>query len=549
MGSFSILDLAQATLVVVGAALFIRRRSLRYLSALQQDEYAPDRFWAWYAKRAAYDKRGTFWSIIIFAAGAAAFGQGDVLSTLLAIAAFMGYLVLALLEPDPRTSGKIKLVLTKRAKQILLTHFSILVIIFVAVACASLYIPEGFAVYYTALFLIFVIQFIPVSLTLSVKALQPLEEYVQQRYFKQASATVRQSGAYVIGITGSYGKTSTKNALGEILQITRGATFWPRKGINTLMGNTREIRSSLSKHHQYAVIEMAAYRRGSIAKLCELAPPKAGIITAIGIMHLERFGSAEEIYRAKTELARAIPEDGILVCNGDDPGARRAAEEFPKKTTIIYGFDSERGHLDCRMFDIASTIKGSTFKIQWRGREFSGSTGLLGKPALSNLMAVFGMACALGSDPNYVLAAFRNLKPVDNRLSIEKAGEVVRLKDAYNSNPSGFEAALDILRELPASNRLLITPGMIELGDRQYEENSRLARISATICDKVIFVGSTNRAAFESGLREGGFDMNNAVFVSNRDTGLEKLREMESPGDVTLIENDLGDWYEDRSKF
>ena len=207
-------------------------------------------------------------------------------------------------------------------------------------------------------------------------------------------------------------------------------TFWTPKSINTVMGVTREIRERMKPHHKWAIMEMGAYNVGSIQRLCDFTPPKAAIITVVGIMHLERFGSAENVYRAKSELAKNVPADGVLVCNGDDPGARRMAKENPKATTLLYGIDSEDA--DCRMTDITETADGSTFTVHWKGRAYTGSTGLLGKPMLSNLLGAFTMAAALGVHPDVLLAVVRNIKPTENRLEVKRVGDVTWINDAYN---------------------------------------------------------------------------------------------------------------------
>jgi UDP-N-acetylmuramoyl-tripeptide--D-alanyl-D-alanine ligase len=282
--------------------------------------------------------------------------------------------------------------------------------------------------------------------------------------------------------------------------------------------------------------------------LCELVQPQAAIITAIGVMHLERFGSQEQIYRAKTELAAAIPDNGILVCNGDDPNTRRAASQFTKQTTLLYGFDTS-AKLDCWMTELKVSPEGTKFTLHWQNRSYQGQTALLGRPALSNLMAAICTTCALGADPQVVIAAASNLRPVENRLSIEKTSKTLYLKDAYNSNPIGFTSALEVLQELQAKRRILVTPGMVELGELQYSENKRIAVEAAKVCDLVLLVGETNRPAWQEGLVTGGLEEYKVLNFESRDQALNKLVALEQAGDVVLIENDLADWYEDKAKF
>ncbi|MCB0335684.1 MAG: UDP-N-acetylmuramoyl-tripeptide--D-alanyl-D-alanine ligase, partial [Bdellovibrionales bacterium] len=452
-------------------------------------------------------------------------------------------------EADPRFMGKLRLVITQRVRRILGAAAGLYVALFVVELCIVWQLSSEYLVPILWALQIVSFQLVPYILVVAIRILSVDEKRRQSRYLKEAESLVTRLDPYVIGITGSYGKSSVKNMLGELLQITHKATFWPPKGVNTLMGVTAAIRNSLRPEHVTAVVEMAAYRRGSIRKLCELTPPKAGIITAIGIMHLERFGSPEEIYRAKTELAQSIPADGILVCNGDDTNARRAAEEFSKQTTLLYGFDNSKGDLACHIKEIVIKEDGTHFELVHLGKSYKSDTGLLGRPALSNAMASFTMACALGADPNFVLGAIRNLKPLDNRLSIRKNGEVTYIMDAYNSNPIGFTAALEVLGAYPAQRRFLFTPGMIELGERQFEENKRAAQAAAAVCDKIFLIGPENREALHAGLREAQYSEENIVFCDTRDIGFELLHGLVSNGDVILVENDLTDLYEGEERF
>jgi UDP-N-acetylmuramoyl-tripeptide--D-alanyl-D-alanine ligase len=384
---------------------------------------------------------------------------------------------------------------------------------------------------------------------LATKILSPAEKRLQQYYYNDARRILAEVNPFVIGITGSYGKTGAKAALGDLLTQTLGSTFWPKKSINTVMGITRTIRETMRPHHKFAVIEMGAYNIGSIKRLCDFTPPRAALVTAVGIMHLERFGSPENVYKAKSEIAQALPEDGILVCNGDSPNARRMAETHKRATTLLYGFDLTKGPLDCFATDITYDEHGTSFVVHYKGQQYPGRTPLLGRPALSNALGAFTMACALGAEPAFAVACMGNLPPVDNRLVLDKGASVSYLRDAYNSNPTGFEAALDVLKNLSATRRILITPGMIELGDQQYEENKRLARMAASVCDLVYVVGTTNREAILAGLTEADFPRTKTIIADTRDEAFKLLGEQSAGGDLVLIENDLGDLHEGKVRF
>ncbi len=540
-----------ASLIFIASALaFSGRRLLSYLRYFQQEEYNEKRFVTWVKASRALDSRGTLCaSLVMVLSLFVARGGFNLLASLLGSAALL--FIAFIKEEDPRTSGKLKLNMTQRARKIYLVSCGLLTIlaapalVWLLSFCACSPLLFGLVAGYSIL----LIQSPPWLLLPANKLLSPFEKRLQKFYVDDAKRILAEVDPFIIGITGSYGKTGAKAALGDLLQQCLGPTFWPKKSINTVMGITRTIREELKSYHEYAVIEMGAYNVGSIKRLCDFTPPKAALVTAVGIMHLERFGSPENVYRAKSEIAQAVPQDGIIVCNGDSPNARRMARQYDKATTLLYGFDLGAGHLDCYASNLSFDDKGSVFTIHWNGQEFPARTPLLGRPAVSNILGAFTLACALGADPTYATAVIASMQPVDNRLVLDKSGSVSFLRDAYNSNPTGFAAALEVLGTLNAERRILITPGMIELGELQYEENRKLASIAAGVCDLIIVVGTTNRDAIIAGLDDAQFDRDKRRIVANRDDAFAILRGEQAPGDLVLIENDLPDLHENSVRF
>lgn len=543
MLKLSIIILTATTLI------FGWRRTLSYLRYFQQEEYNNTRFWNWIKENRAFDSRGSM-AFLAVAIGALLF---PTLSPLLALLALTVLWVVAYqVEGDPRTTGKIRLNMTDRAKKTAWVAYAMLAtsaaipLMWLGCSCTC---SSGNVVAMTALVDTVVISATPFFLMLAVTILAPAERRLQAHYVKEAKQILKDVNPYTIGITGSYGKTGAKAALGDLLNQCLGSTFWPKKSINTVMGITRTIRETMKPHHKYAVIEMGAYNIGSIKRLCDFTPPKASLVTAVGIMHLERFGSPENVYKAKSEIAQALPEDGILVVNGDSPNARRMAQEHKRATTLLYGFDLSAGPLDAVATDITFDEKGTAFSIHWKGEKYPGRTPLLGRPALLNALGAFTMACALGAKPEFAVACMANLQPVDNRLVLDKTSTVSFLRDAYNSNPTGFEAALEVLRSLPAERRIVITPGMIELGDQQFEQNKSVARMAASSCDLFFLVGRINREAILAGLKEASFPQTKIIMADTRDEAFRLLGEHQKKGDLILIENDLGDLHEGKVRF
>lgn len=514
---------------------FIYRRGLVFLQIAQQDEYSPTRLFKWYKTNKAFDRKATLVAIIAIIT-AVMFKFYFAINLLAIILLF----TISFFEFNPLKEGKLKLNLTKRTNKIL-RCFIFINIVFILVGLIVHYrcVPIYFWIYGAILF-----QAVPFTLILALKTLLPFEEKLQKKYFEDAKKTFLNSNTFCIGITGSYGKTSIKSYLGEILQTSLGSTFWPPEGTNTPMGITRSIRENLCSGYKYSVIEMAAYRIGSIAKLCNLTPPKAAIISAIGNQHLERFGNIENTYKAKTELAKAVPNDGILVCNIDDPMVKRAGEEFKKATTIFYGFSDDPKN-NCRASNVEINKEGTSFNLHWEGKTYKAFSKILGKHCVSNLLATFSMAVTLGARPEIVIAAIRNIPPVKNRLALEKRKGYQILNDSYNSNEKGFAYALEVLSSLKSSKKILMTPGTLELGDKQYELNKEIAKMASKICDHIIIVSDVNKEAYKSGVK----NKEKLILVDYREEAFAKIEELKDEDTIVLIENDLIDTYETKYRF
>ena len=529
--------------IALGNICFVRKRLLRYLRFFQQEEYSGKRFFRFLVTKRAWDRRGSLICCVAALLTWVAALWSPLLVFLLSGVAAALLLLIARMEENPLRHGKITLKMTPRASRLARLAF----LLYASTLCGTAALTPFWGAYVFWLCQMVLIQATPLWLLLAKRLLDPSEKKVQRILLEEAQQKLAEMNPLIVGVTGSYGKTSSKAILGAILDRALGPTFWTSRGINTKMGLTREVRERLHTGQKYAVIEMGAYQKGSIQGLCELFPPRAGITTAVGLMHLNRFGSAKAIFEGKAELARAIPHEGILVCNGDDPGARRIAETYPKQTTLLYGLDSEG--LACRISDLEPTLKGTLFTLHWQGKAYKGFTPLLGPAALSNLAGAFTMACALGCDPDYVLAVTADLEPVDNRLRLTKREEIYHLMDGYNSNPRGFKSALDVLQKLPATRKILMTPGMIELGPRQPEENRLIAAQAAAVCDLVLVVGPTNRKALIEGLIQGGMNQQKIIACAHREEAFKYLADIRREGDMILIENDLPDLFENVEAF
>jgi UDP-N-acetylmuramoyl-tripeptide--D-alanyl-D-alanine ligase len=516
-------------LIAVPFAYLVWRRLLAYLRYFQQEGYEHLRFIRWVKFRSLLDP--ALWLSVASGLLLARFPP-------VAVAGFCaGTTLLAVLQPDPRRSGKITLKVTWRATRVLAVALVLGVVLWVAVL-VSYPGPEAAAALIASAV---VAALIPLVLIVANAILAPYERHVQQTYEAEAARRVREIRPFIVGITGSYGKSSTKAILAHILQF-EGPTLAASGSINTLMGVTRHIREELVFGHQFMVVEMGAFKTGSIRRLCQLTPPAAGIITAVGDMHLERFGSADEIVRAKSELASAVPAGGLLVVNADSPGAVRIARGATHCRVKLYG-ETSTENLDTRLEQVRFTRQGTSFVLRTREAAFSCFTPLLGRPIILNIAGAVTLATAAGVNPELAVAVLRTLKPVSNRLEVVEERGVTWIRDAYNSNQLGFRAALEVVAALPAARRFLATPGVIELGPEQFDVNRALSREAAAVCDSTLVVAEANREAFIAGHRDAGREAR-LVPVPSRSEAFRWLRHRLKEGDAVILENDLPDLYE-----
>lgn len=504
------------------------RRLLAYLRYFQQEGYEAVRFLRWTGIRPLTDPALWLSAGSVWLAGRAPTS---------AVAAFTaGALLLAWLQPDPRRSGKIPLRLTWRATRVSMVAA---VLSFGFYAIAVWMAPSTVRGMFLASATIFLAT--PLALVAANALLDPYERSVQRAYEADAVRRLQTVAPIVIGITGSYGKSSTKAMLAHILQFKEPTLAAPGS-INTLMGITRHLREHLVRGHRYLIVEMGAFAVGSIRRLCELTPPSAALVTAVGDMHLERFGSLDAIVRAKSELAEALPPGGLLVVNADSPGALAVAQQSRDVRVLLYGETSPE-RLETRLENVRFSKQGTAFELRTRERSHACFTPLLGRPIVLNLAGAFTMAHALGADPEVSVAAMRTLKPVPNRLEVVDDQGITWVRDAYNSNQFGFRAALEVAAALPAERRILVTPGVIELGAEQFAVNRALAVEAATVCETTVVVAATNREAFVKGHRDVGRE-EQLVTVRGRAEAFRWLKENATPGDLVILENDLPDLYE-----
>jgi UDP-N-acetylmuramoyl-tripeptide--D-alanyl-D-alanine ligase len=341
----------------------------------------------------------------------------------------------------------------------------------------------------------------------------------------------------VVAITGSFGKTSTKGYVAHLVGAARSVVASPAS-FNNRAGLARAVNEHLAGGTEVFVAEMGTYGRGEITELCSWIRPDVAVITAIGPVHLERFGSEERVLKAKAEILEGVPCAVLVV---DDERLAAMAERCADSGTRVWRVSAQDVTAD-----VCVVEEDGRFTVWVRGEMVANGLRAVGRPG--NVAAAIAVALELVVPTDEVIRRLPTLPVVPHRLEQSTGtGGVVVLDDTYNANPAGGRAALAMLRRVgrDAPHRVVVTPGMVELGPLQAEENAGFAADAAAVATDLVVVGRTNRRALLRGVRRApaGEGSPRVVMVRTRRQATQWVRGHLGSGDVVLYENDLPDHY------
>ncbi len=432
----------------------------------------------------------------------------------------------------PKKKAKTPLVFTARVKRMLVTY--LLICIICAVASVLFFCGLVKELSYGILFVSFALT--PIWLFLANFINAPIEAAVRRYYLNDALRILKGCpDLKIIGITGSYGKTSMKTFLTSILKQKYNVLMTP-KNYNTPMGVVMTVRGYLRGYHEYFVCEMGAKKKGEIKELCDIVHPRDGIVTSIGPQHLESFKTMENIVETKMALAKNL-SGGTAFLNIDN----EYISENVTEGAVTYGL-SEKADYRAKVIEVSS--KGTSFSVTYPdGREFCFTTSLLGSHNVQNLCGAVAIADHLGVGCEEIEEGIARLKPVSHRLELCEKGNITVIDDAYNSNPAGAAAALEVLSYFD-DYKILVTPGMVELGEMEDELNCQLGRQAADVCEFAILVGEKRAVPLLRGLREKGYPEENIYVAKDINDAMNKVYSLKTDRKkVVLLENDLPDNY------
>jgi len=422
------------------------------------------------------------------------------------------------------TSQKKPLVYTFKAKLILV----VTLILFIP----PLFLRLSYLILIT-FYLILLLEPFPL-LILSLVIIKPYE-FIRRFLTKETCrrSVVGHPHLAVIGITGSYGKTSTKDFLYEILSHASQTLKTP-ESYNTVFGIAKVIQMQLHRKLNYFICEMGAYVRGEIKELVHMVPPDYAILTVIGSQHLERFKSIENTTLAKFELIDAVKPENALA-NLDNQFISNQLELPDYQGVKTYSFISPAADFFIKSHHL--TTSGSNLEVVHLTKTYSFDTKLFGTGNLENLVAAIGMAFMLGIDPKTIQKSVLEITPSPHRLQLISLGKCILIDNAYSSNETGFTKIIADLKSLPGK-KALITPGIIELGDHTEAIHEKIGREAAGVFDRIILVGHSERT---ENLARGIGQKVKADYLPNNSSVWPTIDALAKTYDWILLENDLPD--------
>lgn len=309
---------------------------------------------------------------------------------------------------------------------------------------------------------------------------------------------------------------------------------------NTTMGVVRTINERLKPEHQIFVCEMGARNIGDIKEICDLVHPRFGILTSVGPQHLDTFGTIDNVKKTKMELIDSLPDDGIAFINWEDENIQTIKIG---KNNIKYGLNKDK--CDYYADNIEINEVGSEFDVHTKeGGNFRVKTKLLGDNNILNILGAITIAKELDLTDEEIKQGVRFLKPIPHRLElIPGKNGVIVIDDAFNSNVKGAKSALEVLASFKTHKKILVTPGMVELGDKQYEYNKKFGEMAASIADFIILVGEKQAKPIYDGLMEKGYSKDKVYIAENLEKGIQRMNQEVIQNTVVLLENDLPDNY------
>lgn len=430
----------------------------------------------------------------------------------------------------------------QRKKRIEFTSKVVLILIFsyILMLFSTVFIFKytSVSIFLLPVVILFLHLFSPAFIAIAFICYLPLDIYYKSKIMNSAKVKLSNlKNLKVIAITGSFGKTSTKDILYTLLKKKYYVVKTP-KSFNTQLGIARTI-SDLKTNTNIFICEIGAYRIGEIAKICQIIKPDIGIVTAIAPQHLQKFGSLENIAKAKFELPKSLPRKGGAILNSSYDMIKLHAKALETKV-IFYGSRKDPFFAT----NIKNEIWGTSFILHTPKGKINITIPLIGEHHVSNFLAASGAAINLGLTLPEIKERAKLLLPTPHRMEIRTVTNIILIDNSYNTNPESARSSLKLLESFDKNRKIVITPGFIELGKKAYEENKKFGAEVGSLADEVIIVGENAKKDLVDGLKENHHPVETIHFIKSTNEALGLAQELSKGIEtVVLLENDLPDQY------
>ncbi len=539
-------------------AILLFFATTKFLLSMQQLGYKGYRYFKWmYSKRNPYLSRLLLLSLLGFLffciLGITFARLAGGLDSLIGFIAYV-FFMLVYIDMEKNVNVKLKLKKTKRLVRLSIIYILVLTAVsfglfvllnYIEVSLVNRAIANGKIGYAGEVFGVLKYSLIALSpivapflLSVAYYIIKPFEDLNNKRYLKLTKKILGQSDAIKIGITGSYAKTSVKEILTTILSVRYRVLATP-ESYNTPLGIAYSVKR-LESTHDVFIAEMGAREVGDISDLSDIVRPDIAVLTGVNSQHLETFKSVENIKNTKYELFEKLKKDGKAFFNVDSPLAKELADKFNGEKYCISSTD---GFVSAK--NVTYSVEGITFDLCIQGeRSITCSTTLIGEHSIANILLAVAVAYKMGLTLNEIFVGVTRLHSIKHRLQVLPTGSGVTLiDDSYNSNVDGFKCALKAMSSF-SGRKIIVTPGLVELGEHQGGLNYQVGKLIATTCDIMIISAKTNAEMLVKGFVDGGKETKDIIYAKNHVKAKEVLNGILQKGDVVLFENDLPDTYD-----
>lgn len=384
-------------------------------------------------------------------------------------------------------------------------------------------------------------------LFLATAVISPFDKIIKQRIIAAARKKIsRLPNLKIIGITGSYGKTTMKEVVAAILAKKFRVVKTP-ENINTPLGLSRLILKAVTPETEILIAEMGAYERGDIKALCKIAQPDIAILTGINESHFERFGSLENTAAAKFEIADNAKPNAVIVLNADNQLIIKNYQNHTENRKALFYSSENRLNSEFKAENIKFFEDGSGISFDlYRRSEPVGSVKVpfLGEYIIGVIIASAAVGRELGLSENEIISGIAALKPVPHRLQlVRSSGGALIIDDSYNGNPDGAREAIKVLARFKDRRKIYVTPGLVEIGIAAKSIHEKIGALLAPVADLVVLIRNSATPAIAEGLANNGFNPANIVWFETAVEAHAAVPKMLKPGDVVLFQNDWPDNY------